>query len=86
MTCPLECAKEDIVRAVKLITAIFILHNFLIDENDGTEVEVLLTVDGVPVDVERGVQVQGEDAMAEENDFTTRDILLRHMRWLQVEG
>ena len=36
----LECAKEDIVQASFLITAIFILHNFLIEENDDTPIEV----------------------------------------------
>ena len=36
---PLESAKDDIVRAIKLIAAIFILHNFLIDVQDDTDIE-----------------------------------------------
>ena len=37
---PLESAKDNIVRAIKLIAAIFILHNFLINVQDDTDIEL----------------------------------------------
>jgi hypothetical protein len=37
----LECGIEDITRAITLITAIFTLRNFLIDEQDETPMEAV---------------------------------------------
>ena len=77
---PLECAKEDIIRASFLITAIFILHNFLIEENANTPIEV----DQHSVVDANGVQNGNtDDVDEEEGDIQTRDILLQHMCWLQ---
>ena len=36
----MKCAADDVRRAVILITAAFILHNFLIDEKDQSVVEL----------------------------------------------
>src|SRR5438045_4817135 len=36
---PLECAKDDVTQATKLITAIFTLHNFLLDEESDDDIE-----------------------------------------------
>jgi DDE superfamily endonuclease len=36
---PLESGKDDITRTAYLITAIFVLHNFLIDEHDDTKID-----------------------------------------------
>jgi DDE superfamily endonuclease len=79
LTRPLECAKDDVVRAVHLITAIFTLHNFLVDINDGTSIEP---------------EASSEEALSEndgdgreiddDGDDTTRAILLRHIRWLDA--
>ena len=35
----IECVKQDIIHASFLITPIFVLRNFLIDENDDTPIE-----------------------------------------------
>jgi hypothetical protein len=87
---PLECAKDDVTRATKLIIAIFTLHNFLIDEDDLEEqVEQVEQVEEVE-EVEE-VNVDGEDVdadihegngIADEQDFSTRNILLRYTQWL----
>jgi len=77
----LECAKEDVVRASFLITAIFTVHNFLIDKNDDTEFDMDeqgVVSDGAPNG--KGYDHAGEE---EEGATKTRDVLLRHMRWLK---
>ena len=73
----LECAREDVVHAAYLITAIFIVHNFLIDESDDTVINV--AKNGV---VEGGDQ-NGDTYEEEQGDegIKTRDILFRHMQW-----
>jgi hypothetical protein len=77
---PLKCAKHDVKRAVMLITAIFTLHNFLIDENDETNIELSDTM------LERTAGEDPEEILPEDNgDFGTRDILLRHIHWLEEE-
>lgn len=80
---PLECAKEDVVRAVYLITAILVVHNFLIDENDDTPV----SLEDVEVDDANngGASVREPDQGDQRDEFVgikTRDILLRHIHWL----
>jgi DDE superfamily endonuclease len=77
---PLECAKEDVTRATRLITAIFILHNFLIDENDETRVQPVYDEDSSEdedEDEDKDEVVDNEDELTE-----TRHILMRHMRWI----
>ena len=78
---PLECARDDITHATKLITAIFTLHNFLIDEEDLDDEENEIEVgrnDRNDIDTEN----DEENEINDEQDFGTRDILLRHTRWL----
>jgi hypothetical protein len=88
---PLECAREDITRAIRLITAIFTLHNFLIDENDDCVIEVETIqetdIDSEDIDEDEEVYPNDEDEEVYPNDeaeevmIATREILLRHMRW-----
>lgn len=66
----LECATEDITRATTLITAIFTLHNFLIDEQDETPIEPVF----------REIVNDEEEEQGERegnNSIKTRDILWR---------
>ena len=73
---PLECAKEDVTRATQLITAIFTLHNFLVDENDGTQVQPVYDEDSSEDEDED----EDEDEAGNEDELTeTRHILMRHM-------
>ena len=68
----LECATEDITRATTLITAIFTLHNFLIDVQDETPIEPVFRE---IVNEEEEEQGEGE---GERNDsIKTRNILWR---------
>ena len=72
----IKYVKQDVIHASFLITAIFVLHNFLIDENDDT-----------PIDAES--EVVDDANLNEKNDdenddnkhenMSTRDILLRHI-------
>jgi DDE superfamily endonuclease len=73
----LECAKDDIAKAVYLITAIFILHNFLIDENDNT----LIEPEPDAVDEASNNGGNDDDNDLEFGGMPTREILLRHMYW-----
>ena len=69
---PLKCAKEDIRCAIPLITSIFVLHKFLIDERDRTPIE--------PVKMEEKDEEDVQNNGVEYNDeFETKEILLRHM-------
>jgi DDE superfamily endonuclease len=82
---PLESAKEDIVRAIKLIATIFILHNFLIDVQDNTDIEPEEEANHETY----GEADEDEDVdEVEPNDVQegpeTRAILQRHMRWLET--
>ena len=66
----LKCATEDIRRATILITAVFTLHNFLIDEQDETPIQPVFRE---IVDDEEEEQGEGEG----NNSIKTRDILWR---------
>jgi hypothetical protein len=77
---PLECAKDDIVRASYLITAIFVVHNYLIDENDDTPVEMIASDEennSTCGDASFPGSEDGEDFQG----LKMRDILLRHSYW-----
>ena len=64
---------------MKLIIAIFTLHNFLIDEEDLEDEEV----EGIEVDIrEIDMEIDEGNEIDDERDFSTRDILLRHTQWL----
>jgi hypothetical protein len=77
---PLECAREEIIKATYLITAILVVHNFLIEEDDDTVIEVRASNQEVnPLDGDASFP-NSEDR----DDFQgikTRDILLRHIYW-----
>jgi hypothetical protein len=61
----LKCATKDVKRAITLITAIFILYNFLIDEQDPTHIKPIF----------RTVTEDEDDLEEEGNNGTkTRDI------------
>ena len=85
---PLECAKEDVIRASYLITAIFVLHNFLIDEHDDTPIDAVEHDAGD--DASNDLTGGDSDDLNDENENTrglsTRTILLRHMYWLNHGG
>jgi len=80
---PLECAKDDVKQATKLITAIFTLHNFLLDEESDDDIEDE-DLDCQDDERNEGERNEGEIDAADQDDqdFSTRDILLRHSRWL----
>jgi len=77
---PLHCATQDIRFAILLIGACFVLHNFLIDVRDDSGDWAVNSVSS-----EREI---GDSDDVEDNEpqlagvETTRDILLRHFRWL----
>ena len=77
----LECAKDDVKQATKLITAIFTLHNFLLDEESDDDME---DEDFGQLDCHDDERNEGEIDTADQDDqdFSTRDILLRHSLWL----
>jgi DDE superfamily endonuclease len=77
---PLESAKEDIKRTAYLITAIFVVHNFLIDEYDDTHIEPVVEPRGVGVDDDFDEDDEGREQNREEEQ-PTRDVLLRHIYW-----
>ena len=82
---PLLSGSEDLPFTVHLIAAIFVLHNFLIDsqdelpEVDENHVVAAPSVDDVEVEEGGNIRPVGEVE-------TTRDILLRHIRYLELEG
>ena len=82
---PLLSGSEDLPFTVHLIAAIFELHNFLIDsqdelpEVDEDHVVAAPSVDDVEVEGRGNIRPVGEVE-------TTRDILLRHIRYLELEG
>jgi hypothetical protein len=80
---PLECAKDDVKQATKLITAIFTLQNFLLDEESDDDIEDS-DLDCQDDERNEGERNEGEIDAADQDDqdFSTRDILLRHSRWL----
>ena len=71
-TRPLECAKDDVTQPTQLIIAIFTLYNFLVDEEDVEDEEV------EEVEVDRTETVDEANEIGDEQDFSTRDILLRY--------
>jgi DDE superfamily endonuclease len=81
LTRPLECAKLNIKRATILVVAVLTLHNFLIQQDDETVVESVARADTI-------VRQEWDEVEAiEENEaFATREILLRHMRWLELDN
>src|SRR5579859_236925 len=76
---PLECTHEDIRLAIVLTASLFIIHNFLIDVND----DVTASLDA---DIDTESQGAGgnndDDNTGEEEDMATRNILYRHMRYI----
>lgn len=79
---PLECSKDDVTRATKLITVIFTLHNFIIDQNlEEDNLNDIAWIRNIDDDEEEEVEEEDEEE-EEEEDNATRNILLRHMRWL----
>src|SRR5436190_10209164 len=70
-------------QATKLITAIFTLHNFLLDEESDDDIEDE-DLDCQDDERNEGERNEGEIDAADQDDqdFSTRDILLRHSRWL----
>lgn len=96
----LECAREDIVRTSYLITAIFVVHNFLIDGGDvfeATRAElesvghfVRLNGNGDgdgdgDEDEDGDGRFVGAEGGEDDDGPRTRDILLRHMYWKRGE-
>lgn len=84
---PLECAKEGIKRPVYLITAICVVHNFLINAGDELQEEELGRAGNLSQRDRHGADGDGEDHSEyelgeEEGRQPTREILLRHMYWL----
>jgi len=76
---PLASGSEDLPFTVKLICAIFILHNFLIDVRDeSTEVDL----NSIDDEGELGFGDPNNDANVQRVAGTTRDVLLRHLRSL----
>lgn len=77
----LECAQEDVCLAITLTSSIFIIHNFLIDINDD-----LNNTLRPEVDVNTGSENNDDDNdhydQAEEVELASRDILLRHVRYI----
>lgn len=81
---PMECAADDVRRAVILITAAFTLHNFLIDEKDQSVVEVAQRLESDIGDVVDVDEVRDNAEMAARTGLKPRDILWRHMAWINA--
>lgn len=79
----LECAAEDITRAIMLIISIFIVHNFLTDEHDETEIEMTERLENERFQTPRtdGIIIEEEEKISD----VTRNMLWRHMCWLQSD-
>jgi DDE superfamily endonuclease len=81
---PLESAKEDVSRSSYIITSIFALHNFLIDQCDDTPIDA--EQNAVDTDAGNGsrsdADANGDEDINEQGNLPTRNILLRHMNWL----
>ena len=72
----MECASEDMGRAIRLILTIFTLHNFLVDRVDAVVIEPIL----------RDAEEQELGVMnAQDRDVGTRDILWRHRCYYETE-
>ena len=82
---PLECALEDIRFAVALIFSTLMLHNFLIDVNDGAfNEDKLIQYAMKHTRINRFDDNEDEDNPEEriEDENSTRAILLRHMHYI----
>lgn len=81
---PLEYATKNITRAITLIAAVCILHNFLIDVRDEMDIipnprsekEIFITREDGDV-----IDQQDVDVI----DIATRDILLRYIHWIEED-
>jgi len=85
---PLRSGSEDLPFAVHLIASCFVLHNFLIEEQDVESEEMFRP------QIERQIEIIREEDVDSENERTrtrtidngtdalTRSVLLRHMKWL----
>ena len=71
---PLEYAKDNVVRVIKLISVIFTLNNFLIDVNDSIDIESEEVEDRDILDND------DDEEIDEDDEFSIKDILLQHMR------
>ena len=85
---PLQCAKDSVESAILLMTACFVLHNFLIDVKDNsgdwTWIDALRSEDG-PEEQEESDITEPEDIMSLALTEPMRAVLIRHMRWLHAE-
>ena len=79
----LESAKEDIKRTAYLITAIFVVHNFLIDEYDDTWIDPVVEPHGVGYDGDENDENDAGETDNEDAGPPTREVLLRHIYWLK---
>ena len=76
----MDCAAEDIHQAIVLISAIFTLHNFLIDEKDETEIEPAARD---PREIIKNDDDQDAGQFNQAGAVATRDVLWRHICYLQ---
>ena len=75
MNYSLECVKDNIVKAIYLIIAIFILHSFLVNVNDDTliETEINVVIENHNTFTNENID---DDANDELKGMQTRKILL----------
>src|SRR5438046_4106487 len=72
----LECAQEDVRLAITLTASIFIIHNFLIEVHD-------VVNDSLYPEIEnRHVRNEDDYYNQEDEDTSSRDILLRYIRYI----
>jgi hypothetical protein len=83
LTRPLECATEDITRAITLVGVICTLHNFLIDVRDDTDITADTRPPGESFETNSDADLIDVREQMETGRNTTREILLRHMRWIE---
>jgi DDE superfamily endonuclease len=70
---PLECAMEDTRIAIYLTSAIFVLHNFLIDIRDS------VTIEPDEEWIRQQVMPEEDVIQVQEEEESTRHMLIRHM-------
>ena len=73
---PIECARDDVTRATRLISAVLTLHNFLITVEDDTVFDNVHNTDELDED-----DVDNVDMTDGDEDTCTRTVLLRYARW-----
>jgi DDE superfamily endonuclease len=89
----LQCSSEKVEPAIILTSSIFVMHNFLIDIKDTADWEAEVGHNAVSEEIEklREFERLRDEAENEEDDeedelrndeSSTRNILIRHMRWL----